>query len=46
MYWEDKKMPFDFHNRDRIEHLLEEIEQMRYKDRRDLSGFSGRTTDL
>ena len=32
-------MPFDFHNRDRIDHLLEEIEELRYKDRRDLSGF-------
>lgn len=29
-------MPFDFHNRDRIDHLLEEIEELRYKDRRDL----------
>ena len=35
-------MPFDFHNRDRIDHLLEEIEELRYKDRRDLSGFCSR----
>ena len=39
-------MPFDFHNRDRIDHLLEEIEELRYKDRRICpASASGRTTE-
>lgn len=32
-------MPFDFHNRDRIKNIIEELEGLRYKDRRDLEGL-------
>lgn len=32
-------MPFDFHNRDRIKNIIEELESLRYRDRKDLEGL-------
>ncbi len=32
-------MPFDFKNRDRIEHLLEELQELRYRNLQDVNGF-------
>lgn len=32
-------MPFDFHNRDRMDHLIQELKEYRYKKRKDIPAF-------
>lgn len=38
-------MPFDFHNRDRIKNLIEEMKELRYRELHEIEAFSWHTDD-